>query len=192
MIYFLIPLLFCFPLSSSVTLGKCYPVEERDFREVIRERANTDFHKVNSGHVEALESPKAVSGLKKAEKYKKRYFDPTIVTKKAIRDHEGNVIVPAGKRYNPLRSVALNNDLIIFDAEDEEQLVWAESLGKNVTPVLVKGHPLEIEEQTRRPVYFDQNGTLTEHFGIEEIPAKISQEGELLVIETIPVEEAIR
>ena len=42
---------------------------------------------------------------------------------------------------------------------------------------LDKGQAHAIRKRTERPVYFDQGGVLTKKFGIEQVPACVSQEG---------------
>jgi len=57
--------------------------------------------------------------------------------------------------------------------------------------ILVKGSPFELEEKKERPVYFDQGGALSEKFGIRSIPCRITQQGEKLLIEEIPLQKEL-
>jgi conjugal transfer pilus assembly protein TraW len=56
-------------------------------------------------------------------------------------------------------------------------------LGEQRTRViLVKGAPLELMRRRKVQVYFDQAGTLSQHFGLTQVPAKIEREGSKLRI----------
>ena len=160
----------CLSLQASETLGKCFPIEERDMRELILEKRGVSLEKFHSEQIETLKFPKPVQGLKKAKKQTKRKFDPTIIVKKAITDNKGHIIVPKGKRYNPLWNISLKNGIAIFDAEDKEQYSWAKSKKKEVSWVIIRGRPLEIEEEMEKSVYFDQNGVLTDFFWYQGDP----------------------
>ena len=47
------------------------------------------------------------------------------------------------------------------------------------------GSYLELMRRWKRPVFFDQQGTLTDKLGIRHVPALVSQEGKRLRIDEI-------
>ncbi|MGR0140608.1 type-F conjugative transfer system protein TraW, partial [Pseudomonas sp. RSP] len=51
--------------------------------------------------------------------------------------------------------------------------------------ILVAGSFLKLNREWGRPVYFDQQGILTKKFGIERVPAVITQKGRQLQIEEL-------
>jgi conjugal transfer pilus assembly protein TraW len=51
--------------------------------------------------------------------------------------------------------------------------------------ILTGGSYLELMRQWKRPVFYDQQGALTEKLGIRHVPALVSQEGNKLKIEEI-------
>lgn len=153
----------------------------------LSEEEHKDFMQAMQDHfITQLKKPMEVKGIEKTKSYSVTYYDPSISVEHDILDHEGKVIVKNGTHFNPL-SQAIIQDLIFFDSTDANQLSWALSLPPSVKWILVKGKPMELEEKLNRPVYFDQNGVLTEKFGIHQVPARISQEGLRLKIEFIPV-----
>jgi len=133
--------------------------------------------------------PKTVPGLGKVTRTKTYYFDPTIVASKEIKDAEGKVVVAAGTRLNPLDYVGLNEWLVFFDGTDPRQVELAEALGKKfdwlVKPILTNGGPMDLMRKWKKRVYFDQGGNLVKKFGIQNVPAMVSQEGKVLRIDEL-------
>ena len=54
-------------------------------------------------------------------------------------------------------------------------------------PILTRGSPVELIEAWGTWVYFDQGGYLVERFGIEALPAIVSQDGARLRVEEIAI-----
>jgi conjugal transfer pilus assembly protein TraW len=52
--------------------------------------------------------------------------------------------------------------------------------------ILTGGSYLDLMRRWKRPVFFDQQGTLTEKLGIRHVPALVTQDGKRLKIEEIP------
>lgn len=177
-------------------IGNVIPIKENNIIEVIRNRAeafsqdNKDLiqNKIRQHYQSKLRNPLSVDVLE-TKFYSVHYYDPTITVNEAIKDHEGNVIIEKGSRYNPLSSDSLTNDLLFFDGSNLDQIEWAKSFSG--TWILVKGRPLELEESERRAVFFDQGGILCKKFGIKSVPSRISQESLLLKIESIPKGERL-
>jgi len=189
--FIILALLFSATLNSQDfgTFGSTYPIQEQNILEYLHERllnsTQEERELITKKQIRALQEPAALN-LPNSTRYRCFYFDPTIVVKEDIRDHEGKLIVKKGTRYNPLENNVLNNDLLFFDATQESHLMWVKrSAG---LWILVKGKPLQLEEQEKHPVYFDQFGYLTSKFGIKAIPAKVSQEGKRLKVEEFVLE----
>lgn len=144
--------------------------------------------KVRDHYLNLVEEPTPVAQLREAVIYDSYFFDPTITVSTDIEDHQGNIIVSKGTVINPLTICRLQEDLIFFDATKDSHLKWAKQQKANAKWVLVKGRPLELMDKENRPVFFDQFGFLTKKFGIQHIPAKVSQDGLRLKIEEIPAE----
>tara|TARA_A100000171_G_scaffold52288_1_gene69938 strand:+ start:127 stop:750 length:624 start_codon:yes stop_codon:yes gene_type:complete len=139
--------------------------------------------------VKSLERPRPVSGLQKARKFQRRFYDPTLTLTSDYKDLQGRVFGRKGQQVNPLEYISFGADMIFFDGDDPEQVAWAKKEPVTSKWVLVRGAPFDLQNETGRPVYFDQGGLYTEKFGIKAIPARLRQEGKRLVIEEITLEE---
>ena len=139
----------------------------------------------------AVNNPRPVDGLRRAQAARTFYFDPTFTLQSNVVDSAGAVLFPAGTRKNPLEVVSLSKHLLFFDARDPRQVARARELiehyqGK-VKPILVGGSYLDLMKRWNKPVFYDQDGTLVRKFGIAAVPAIVSQEGQRLRIDEVPV-----
>ena len=182
------------------TIGPTYPVAEKNLLDVIMARLRA---KEASGELKrheqeardraayAVNNPRPVDGLRRAQAARTFYFDPSFTLQSNVVDATGAVLFPAGTRKNPLEVVSLSKHLLFFDARDPGQVVRARELiehyqGK-VKPILVGGSYLDLMKRWNKPVFYDQDGTLVRKFGIAAVPAIVSQEGQRLRIDEVPV-----
>lgn len=186
--------------ESLGTIGPTYPIAEKSLLEVImaRLRAKDASGELRRHEQEAREraayavnNPTPVDGLRRAQAARTFYFDPSFTLQSNVIDSEGAVLFPAGTRKNPLEVVSLSKHLLFFDARDPGQVARARELiehyqGK-VKPILVGGSYLDLMKRWNRPVFYDQEGTLVRKFGIAAVPAIVSQEGQRLRIDEVPL-----
>ena len=182
------------------TIGPTYPVAEKNLLDVIMARLRA---KEASGELKrheqeardraayAVNNPRPVDGLRRAQAARTFYFDPTFTLQSNVVDSAGAVLFPAGTRKNPLEVVSLSKHLLFFDARDPRQVARARELiehyqGK-VKPILVGGSYLDLMKRWNKQVFYDQDGTLVRKFGITAVPAIVSQEGQRLRIDEVPV-----
>ena len=176
--------------------GHVFPIIEESLIEYLEQRIQSltqqqkeDIsQKVQDHYKKTILNPHPVKNLKRALTYAVHYFDPKIVAKQDIQDAQGRIIVEKGASYSPLEHVSLSEELLFFDGDDAAHIEWAKSLEGSTKWILVAGHPLGLEKQEKRAVYFDQNGLLTRKLSITAIPARVSQDRLLLKIEIIPLE----
>jgi conjugal transfer pilus assembly protein TraW len=194
----------CWALGAQATnlgtIGPTYPVAEKNLLDVIMARLRA---KEASGELKrheqeardrvayAVNNPRPVDGLRRAQAARTFYFDPTFTLQSNVVDGTGAVLFPAGTRKNPLEVVSLSKHLLFFDARDPGQVARARELiehyqGK-VKPILVGGSYLDLMKRWNKPVFYDQDGTLVRKFGIAAVPAIVSQEGQRLRIDEVPV-----
>ena len=194
----------CWALGAQATnlgtIGPTYPVAEKNLLEVIMARLRA---KEASGELKrheqeardraayAVNNPRPVDGLRRAQAARTFYFDPTFTLQSNVVDSAGAVLFPAGTRKNPLEVVSLSKHLLFFDARDPRQVARARELiehyqGK-VKPILVGGSYLDLMKRWNKPVFYDQDGTLVRKFGIVAVPAIVSQEGQRLRIDEVPL-----
>lgn len=194
----------CWALGAQATnlgtIGPTYPVAEKNLLDVIMARLRA---KEASGELKrheqeardraayAVNNPRPVDGLRRAQAARTFYFDPTFTLQSNVVDGTGAILFPAGTRKNPLEVVSLSKHLLFFDARDPGQVARARELiehyqGK-VKPILVGGSYLDLMKRWNKPVFYDQDGTLVRKFGIVAVPALVSQEGQRLRIDEVPV-----
>jgi conjugal transfer pilus assembly protein TraW len=180
------------------TIGPTYGIAEPHLLNFIEQRLRD---KERSGElqrltqealargIDALRQPQAVPGLRTTETARTFYVDPSFTLDRNIVDAQGRLLFAAGTRKNPLEVVSMSKRLLFFDARDRRQVVQAREFiarfdGK-VKPILTGGSYLELMKAWQVPVYFDQQGTLTQRFGIRQVPALVSQEGKRLRIDEV-------
>ncbi|MEQ9115671.1 MAG: type-F conjugative transfer system protein TraW [Rickettsiales bacterium] len=175
-------------------VGHTYEIKEQDIVEYIKAQLKeTDLVELEEKTKEAVRKrvnrPLPVENITKATENKSYYFDPTYVLNDNIYDHEGRLIHPIGTTINPLEKVPFRNALIFINGDDKEQVEFALKAYKDrdsrAKIVLINGSPIELQKEHRIWIYFDQSGVLTKKFGIEHVPAIVSQEKLKLKIEEV-------
>ena len=140
-----------------------------------------------------LEEPEPVPGIARAREQRSRLFDPSIAVAQDIRTPDGALVAAAGTRVNPLKRLPLTRDLIFVDGRREAGIAWALARerkgGRPAKIVLLAGRPLDLMRRHRRPFFFDTGGRLAARFGIAATPTLIEQDGSLLRLTEIPVED---
>lgn len=187
------------------TQGVIYPIEEQDPIQLIHQKLKVmeDSGELAERNIElqkrtqaSVERPKPVQGIGKASKARIFTFDPTYVVNEDLKDHQGQIFAKKGSKINPLETVSLAQNLVFFNGDDVEQLLWIkEQLAqsqlsqptetKPLKLILIQGAPLKLAEDLKIPVYFDQGWFLTKKLGISHVPAVVSQEGLQLRIEEV-------
>lgn len=171
--------------------GHTFPIIEKSLLEYLKDKFQTlsdkDLDLINqriqTEYVRKITQPLSL-GLPETKTYRCFFYDPTIYASKTIHDKNGKVIIPKGKRYNPLETIKLSGDLLFFDGENPKHIEWAQK--NNGKWILTNGSPIALEKSLEIPVYYDQKGKITQQIGIKSIPAKVSQFGNQLKIEEFP------
>lgn len=172
--------------------GQVFLIQEQDLLEYLKNKLSSLSEierfesKIQQPYLKIAKEPKGVQ-IEEAREYRVYYFDPSITTSKDIHDHQNRLIVSKGARVNPLSMCSLAQDLLFIDGSKESHIKWAKEHGPLARWILVKGKPLDLEEQESHPIYFDQFGFLTSKLEIQKIPAKVTQENNQLKIEEIPL-----
>ena len=178
------------------TIGPVYAIAEPDLLQSLLARLR---EAETSGQIAALQDtarrrieaaiadPPPVAGISRAARARHFYWDPTIVVKAPVLDANGRVLVAPGTSLNPLDYVSLSIPLLFIDARDEAQVSAAntrltEHSGR-LKLILTGGSWQVLSKQLQRPVFYDQQGTLSRRFGISGVPALVTQEGRRLRID---------
>lgn len=188
-----------FAAEDTIRLGDTYGIAERDLLDVIRERTETAwrgdagrrFRQVSQETTTAYVKRPVDLALLKATTPRRWTVDLSIVTEQAIMDDKGREIVAKGTRVNPLEVVTLSKPMIFLDADDADQVHWAQRLCDKGLPkpvvVIVAGDRLELQARLQQPVYADQAGKLVKRFNIQAVPARASQLGHVLQLEELAI-----
>ena len=167
------------------TMGHTFPIEEESFLSFMQRKGfgqrMLDAKKI------LFEKAKQPLSVKMGVARQPRSFqlDLTFKVEKDIEDANGQVIAKRGTAVNPLEKTKLSSGLLFLDGSNETHLNWARKQKGNFKWILVSGKPIDLEEMERRPIYFDQGGFYTARFQIENVPAKVSQKGKLLLVEEV-------
>ena len=131
-----------------------------------------------------VKRPPPVAGLVTAAKTRSWTYDPTITIGDDIRDHKGALIIPRGRRINPLDTVGLRQSLVFLDGDNPTQVAWAlaSTTQLNAKLILTGGSPFDRMKAAQRRFYFDQGGQLVGKFGIHAMPAVVEQQGKVLKV----------
>jgi conjugal transfer pilus assembly protein TraW len=141
--------------------GAVFPVIEADLLAVIEARlrnaeAGGKIAAMNrqlaTRTTAAVKRPPPVLGISAATETRSWTYDPTITVEQDIRDHQGNLIIAAGRRINPLASVGLRQSLVFLDGDNPAQL--AAKFGIQHVPAVVEqdGALLKITEVVVAPL----------------------------------------
>ena len=179
-------------------IGPVYPIAEPSLLDLILAKlrdaeatgALAKLHReARTGITRGIENPAPIAKITKTSKARSFYFDPSIVVPAAITDADGKVLIAPGTRVNPLDTVSMSKQLLFIDARDAAQVGRAKTLvderGGKVKVILTGGSYLELMRRWKRPVFFDQQGQLTDKLGIRHVPALVTQEGKRLRIDEL-------
>lgn len=179
-------------------IGPVYPVAEQSALDMITQALSS---KQKSGELDRLQreavqrslrsvrNPVGASDLATVTQRSARLLDPTVSYTQAVTTDEGQIVVPAGSRINPLDLMAFTKTLVFFDGRDAAQVKAVHAMvlrDARVKPILVAGSWLDIGKAWKRQVFFDQRGTLSQRFAIRAVPSVIRQQGRALLLEEIP------
>ncbi len=180
------------------TQGSTYAIQEQSALAWIEERllqmqASGEIARLQARlkekGLESVERPRAVQGLRQTDKPRTFEKDLTVVVSQDLKDARGRIIQAAGTRLNPLTKVFSKKSLLFLDGDNAQHLAWAlqeyERSHGLVKLVLVKGPVLQLMRDHEIPFYFDQAGRLSRYFGLEQIPARVSQRKDKLLIEEL-------
>jgi conjugal transfer pilus assembly protein TraW len=174
--------------------GELFEIAEEDMIEVLMQRLNqlkesgklAEFQKeFQEKAKKRLLEPKAVSHVTPTTHERVFYVDPTLTIEGGIVlpegiPHAGHVLARKGDRINPLHTLKPHKGLLFIDGDDEAQQQFALEHAHQFDICLVKGKPLDLEEQLNLPIFFDQGGIITKRYGISHIPAKMEVDGDRL------------
>lgn len=136
-----------------------------------------------------IKRPEPVKGISKATENRAWTYDPTWVLNNSIFDLKGELIAKKGQRVNPLNWAKMSETLLLIDADNPAEITFAKQLLANeanlIKIILVNGNVSDLVNHLNKPIYFDQQGLITRHFGILHTPAIVKQNRNVLTIKEI-------
>lgn len=193
-------LLLQLPLASAAnlgTVGDIYPIAETDFLEFIHRRLGQleadgtlarEQDRFKQRVIENTLRPPAVAGIHPAKEYAKRLFNPSFVVDEDKIGANGQAFARKGEVINPLQVAPFKQTLYFIDGDDPAQLHWFKSQRPATLEykvILVKGNVKETSDALASQIYFDQGGAMVQRFGIQAVPARVTDagDGKHLVVE---------
>lgn len=191
---------FLLIISQGVSLAKDYGVHGHTFEitepDLLKQITNKLVSLEESGGMEthnkviqkrvenSIRNPQAVKGLTRARETRSFAYDPSITVPYDLKDHDGQTFHKAGTIVNPLTYKNMGHKLVFIAGNDPAQVDWAlETFDlENVRLVLTSGSPFDLMDRLGRPVFFDQQGSLTTKFSIKNLPATVEQDGRFLMV----------
>lgn len=168
------------------TWGELYPVAEEDMLSTIHNRLKAmeesgEMAREQDAFKERVIRntlrPKPVTGLRIARDNTTHYIDPSVTVSEDLKDHEGRVFARRGQVVNPLDTVPFTDTLYFIDADNPAQLAWMKAQKPGTLTyrvILVNGDIREATKALDTRIYFDQDGTLSQKFGLKAIPARVT------------------
>ena len=182
--------------------GQTFKILEEPFIQMMKNRMEkvdmeAEKEKIQTRAKHKVENPTPVQGINPATKDRIFYFDPSYTLDKDAVLPCGKILHKAGATVNPLEHIELNRRIFFIDGSNHEQVEWLKIQLQIPSPkinnqiiedrvILVGGSVFKLKEELGEThadkVYFDQSGELTIKFGITASPAIVTQEGLLLKI----------
>ena len=168
-----------FVCADAVTIGRVYPISERDALEEIEAKvAGTDFHTAMSKRRDAWQAMQSVT-LPISHNAAVRYVEPIYTAEFDITDQQGKVIYPKGYKYNPLDFVTLPQRIVVIRGEQAE---WIKPQLQESDMVLVaSGNIDQVKQLLERPVFILDEKT-KRRLGLDKAPSIVGQEKNRLII----------
>lgn len=127
------------PLTQAADLGTwgdLWPIREQDMLQLITQRLQSlqssgqwdqTMDAFKQRVIENSQRPAPVEGIKRAEKYEQRWFDPSIRLTEDLKDNEGRVFARKGDVVNPLKTVPFVQTLYFIRALRKSVRVFTET-----------------------------------------------------------------
>jgi conjugal transfer pilus assembly protein TraW len=176
------------------TFGPVFSVEEENMivalkrkLQLLEEAGKLDALKEQWKHKiqESFKRPKFVDGIINTVEAKSFHHDPTLVIEHDIQTPKGDYLARKGDTLNPLLVMKPEKGFLFINGEVDDHIEFAKHNLEHFDVVLVAGSPLDAERQLKVPVFFDQGGYLTRHYGIKQVPALLSVDHNLLLIREV-------
>ena len=184
----------CGEIMDLGTVGRVYPIAEKDCLKQVREKARElDWDKIREESLEKAKNykPENLVKLSKATQNRTFLVDMSYTLENDIPNGEGGIIYPKGYRFNPLEYIAYPIKLVIIDGSDSDQVAWFQnsSYAKDyrVRLLITDGYHFELREKLKRPVYYAHR-LIVERLQLDRLPCIVIQKGVHMEVREIAIE----
>lgn len=169
--------------DGATTLGKTYPIIEKDAMTEIKEKASKvdwgkAFDKKKQSERMKTFRPKGMTRLPKSNQNRLRSVDMTYTLEFDIPDGKGGILYPRGYRFNPLDYVRYPGMMVVIDGTKKEQVEWFKKSkyykNINVKLLLSDGNYYELKKQLNQSVYY-AFPDMVRRFKVMSVPSVIWQ-----------------
>lgn len=118
-------------------------------------------------------------------------YTPTITLPRNIYAASGRLLWHQGAVLNVLEQIpTYQPDWIFIDGHDDAQLQWAKNQlkqGDHVRVILTNDAMYDATSKLQHEVFFDQGGYISQKLGIKHLPARVTRQGNILLIQEIKI-----
>jgi len=173
------------------TVGKTYPIAERDALSELEDRARRiDTKKMLAKVNPEKYRPGNLKKLPRARKARSYQVDMTYTVQEDIPDGKGGILYPRGYTFNPLNYMPFRKTLVVIDGSDRQQIEWfAGSRYKSdptVMLLLTDGASGDVQRRVHRPVFYATE-PIVNRFRLSAVPSVIRAKGTNMEVEEIAV-----
>lgn len=171
------------------TVGRVFPIAERDALEEIEERAGqVDWKALPQRERPEAFRPATLVRLPRASGGRTFLVDMTHTLDFDVPDGRGGILYPKGFRFNPLEHVPFNQTLVVLDGDDPEQLAWLRGYEPAAEPgtliLLSGGSYREIGAALGRAVFYADR-RIVERFRLAAVPSLVARKGHMMEVTEI-------
>ena len=176
------------------TFGPVFSVEEENMITVLKRRLQLyeeagkleDLKRQWQSKIkDGFKTPKSVEGVQNTVQERSFHHDPSLIVEHDIKTPKGDVLAKKGDLYNPLTVMKPEKGFLFIRGTEEDHMILAQKNCDQFDIVLFEGSPIDLEKKLKVPVFFDQGGYLTKHYGIRQVPAFLSEDHNLLLIREV-------
>ncbi|WIW90270.1 conjugal transfer protein TraW (plasmid) [Sphingobium sp. V4] len=166
-------------LASTSTIGRTWPIAERDAMAEIEARAARAPSLASRLGPRSSWSALRAAPLRQARVDRVRSLVPFYTVEEDIRLPDGRLLYPKGFTFNPLDYVSLPQRLVIVHPRD---LGWALKQARFTDFILLTaGDALDLSERSGRPLFILEE-RVKERLGLTVAPVIVAQQGKKLML----------
>ena len=171
------------------TVGKTYPIAERDSLAEIQEKARH----IDLKHLYAQARPEKyrpvdLKKLPRAVKARIYQVDMTYTLENDIPDGKGGILYPRGYTFNPLDYVPFGKVLVLIDGDDRQQVEWFFKSQYRTDPkvmlLLTGGSYMPLQKSFGRPIFYATQ-PIIQRFGLSAVPSVVRAKGRQMEVQEI-------